>query len=57
MTEHLQYLDRALVVEPIEPFFELRLPDGRSVAAFVSNFDIAATSGQVTIAGLGKPCG
>ena len=36
-----------------EPFFELRLPDGRSGAAFVSNFDTAATDQRVTIAGVG----
>jgi N-acetylneuraminic acid mutarotase len=36
-----------------EPFFELRLPDGRSGAAFVSDFDTAATDQRVTIAGVG----
>jgi hypothetical protein len=38
-----------------EPFFELRLPDGRSGACFVSEFDRAATTRRVTIAGVGPP--
>jgi hypothetical protein len=36
-----------------QPFFELRLPDGRVGAAFVSNFDTAATDQRVTIRGVG----
>jgi hypothetical protein len=38
-----------------EPFFELRLPDGRIGAAFVSNFDQASTAQRVTVAGIGTP--
>jgi hypothetical protein len=30
------------IASSTEPFFEIRLPDGRSGAAFVSNFDQAA---------------
>lgn len=37
------------------PFFELRLPDGRSGAAFVSGFDAARTDERVTIVGVGEP--
>jgi hypothetical protein len=33
-----------------EPFFELRLPDGRSCAAFVSEFDRTGTAQRVAIA-------
>jgi len=36
-----------------EPFFEIRLPSGRWGAAFVSNFDTAATDQRVTIVGVG----
>jgi hypothetical protein len=41
------------IASSTEPFFELRLPDGRSATAFVSNFDTAATDQRVTIAGVG----
>ncbi len=41
------------IASSTEPFFELRLPDGRSGAAFVSNFDTAATDQRVTVAGVG----
>ena len=38
-----------------EPFFELRMPDGRVAAAFVSDFDQADTMQRVNIAGFGSP--
>jgi hypothetical protein len=41
------------IASDTEPFFELRLPDGRIGAAFVSNFDLAGTEQRVTIAGVG----
>jgi hypothetical protein len=41
------------IASSTEPLFELRLPDGRIGAAFVSNFDQAATDQRVTIAGAG----
>jgi hypothetical protein len=37
-----------------EPFFELRMPDGRIGAAFVCDFDQADTMQRVTIAGMGS---
>jgi hypothetical protein len=37
-----------------EPFFELRLPDGRMNAACVSDFDQSATDQRVTVAGMGS---
>ncbi len=37
------------IASSTEPFFELRLPDGRSGACFVSEFDQAATDQRVTI--------
>ena len=45
--------DWIAIASSVEPFFELRLPDGREGAAFVSNFDTAATDQRVTIAGVG----
>jgi hypothetical protein len=41
------------IASSAEPFFELGLPDGRSGACFVSEFDRAATDQRVTIAGVG----
>ena len=41
------------IASSTEPFFELRLPDGRSGAGFVSDFDQASTTQRVTIAGGG----
>jgi hypothetical protein len=41
------------IASSIEPFFEIHLPDGRSGAASVSDFDTAATDQRVTIAGTG----
>jgi hypothetical protein len=41
------------IASSAEPFFKLRLPDGRSGACFVSEFDQAATDQRVTIAGVG----
>jgi hypothetical protein len=43
------------IAENPEPFLELRLPDGRIGAAFVSEFDTVATDQRVTIAGMGTP--
>jgi hypothetical protein len=39
----------------VEPFFELRLPDGGLGVCFVSNFDQADTMQRVTVAGVGAP--
>jgi hypothetical protein len=41
------------IASSTEPFSELRLPDGRSGACFVSDFDQASTAQRVTIAGIG----
>ena len=41
------------IASSTEAFFELRLPDGRSGAAFVSDFDAVRTDQRVTIAGVG----
>jgi hypothetical protein len=38
-----------------ETFFELRMPDRRIAAAFVSDFDQADTMQRVTAAGMGTP--
>jgi hypothetical protein len=46
--------DSVAIASSTEPFFELRLPDGRAGAAFVSCFDQAATDQRVTIAGVGE---
>jgi hypothetical protein len=46
--------DWIAIASSTEPLFELRLPDGRIGAAFVSNFDTAATDQRVTIAGVGS---
>jgi hypothetical protein len=41
------------IASSAEPFFEFRLPDGRSGPCFVSEFDQAATDQRVTIEGVG----
>jgi hypothetical protein len=41
------------IASDTEPFFELRLADGRVGACFVSYFDEAGTEQRVTIAGVG----
>jgi hypothetical protein len=41
------------IASSTEPCFELRLPDGRSGACFVSDFDQASTAQRVTVAGIG----
>jgi hypothetical protein len=41
------------IASSTEPFFELRLPDGRSGACFVSEFDRAATDQRVMVSGFG----
>ncbi len=41
------------IASSTEPLFELRLPDGRLGACFVTNFDTAATDRRVAIAGVG----
>jgi hypothetical protein len=46
--------DWVAIASSVEPFFELRLPDGRSGAAFVSDFDQASTAQRVAIAGVGS---
>ena len=46
--------DWIAIASSTEPFFELRLPDGRSGACFVSAFDQAGTAQRVTIAGVGS---
>ena len=46
--------DWVAIASSTEPFFELRLPDGRSGACFVSEFDQASTAGRVGIAGVGE---
>jgi hypothetical protein len=38
-----------------DPFFELRLPDGRSGAGFVSELDRTSTEQRVAVAGVGAP--
>jgi hypothetical protein len=45
--------DWIAIASDTEPFFEIRLPGGRSGAAFVSYFDEASTEQRVTIAGVG----
>jgi hypothetical protein len=45
--------DWLAIASSTEPFFELRLPDGRSAACFVSDFDQASTAQRVTITGVG----
>jgi hypothetical protein len=45
--------DWIAIASSTEPFFELRLPDGRSGACFIADFDQASTTQRVTIAGLG----
>jgi hypothetical protein len=45
--------DGLAIASSTEPFFELRLPDGRSGACFVSEFDQASSAQRVTIAGVG----
>jgi hypothetical protein len=45
--------DWIAIASSTEPFVELRLPDGRIGACFVSEFDRAATDQRVTIAGVG----
>jgi hypothetical protein len=45
--------DWIAIASSTEPFFELRLPDGRSGARFVSGLDTAATDQRVGIAGVG----
>jgi hypothetical protein len=42
------------IASNVEPFFELRLPDGRSGACFVSDVDWERTDQRVTIAGIGS---
>ena len=41
-----------MIASSTEPFFELRLPGGRSGAAFVSTLDQATTDQRVTTAGV-----
>ncbi len=41
------------IASSTEPFFEIRLPDGRSGACFMSDFDTGTADQRVTIAGVG----